>query len=134
MLSSSTSAPTQTAGPPPAPATARRPPQPPQPGLRARWERFWREGLPAIWASAAMLLCIVTMLVTILVLTLVRGLGQFWAQPLLRLESTSGTFLGTVQSTEAPPAGVAGERVQLRIGNRDLYGLDFRWFEPGEIS
>ncbi|HZM15490.1 MAG TPA: phosphate ABC transporter permease PstA [Candidatus Krumholzibacteria bacterium] len=133
MLSSSTSAPTQAASLPPAPPAARRRLLLPRAGLRGRWERFWREGLPAIWASAAMLLCMVTMLVTILVLTLVRGLGQFWAQPLLRLESTSGPFLGTVQSTEAPPAGVAGERVQLRIGNRDLYGLDFRWFEPGDI-
>jgi len=101
---------------------------------RRIWGDFWRQGLPAIWTSGAMLLCIVAMLTTILVLTLVRGLGQFWAKPLVRLETTNGVYMGTVQGSEAAGGGAPGERTQLRIGNRDLYGLDFRWFEPSDIK
>ncbi len=116
------------------------------PTARERWGNFWRQGLPGIWSSAAVLLCVLTMLVTMLGLVLVRGLGQFWPRPLLRLETSAGTYLGPVQATEmlapARSGGGAhesdgpaqGERVQLRIGNRDLYGLDFRWFDPGEIT
>ncbi len=108
---------------------------------QSRFSEFWRQGLPAIWTTGFMLICILAMLVGMLTLTLVRGLGHFWPSPLVQIETTSGTFLGPIQDREAGHAAddVSGrdaspERVQLRIGNRDLYGLDFRWFDVGDIQ
>ncbi len=43
----------------------------------------------------------------------------------------------TVQRQVIPSAGQSGtlqrRRLQLRVGNRDLYGFDFRWIDESEI-
>jgi phosphate transport system permease protein len=138
--------------PPPAqPQTAH-----PLPGRRSasrRSSRFWRAGLPAIWTSGFMLLCILVLLGGMIGLVLVRGLGQFWPRELVRFDTTAGSWIGTVQETEhtrpagtgpaapasvpvetATPAPSPPERILLHIGNRDLYGLDFRWFDGADIT
>jgi len=109
---------------------------------QSRISEFRRQGLPAIWTTGFMLICILAMLVGMLTLTLVRGLGHFWPSAVVQVETESGTFLGPVRDTEQGSAGEAGdasgdvapERVQIRIGNRDLYGLDFRWFDVRDIQ
>ena len=139
--------------PPAAPAPVARP-HPEARSVGGRGGRFWRAGLPAIWSSGFMLLCILVLLGGMIGLTLVRGLGQFWPRGLVRIDTAAGSWLGTVQETErtrpagtaeaepgaeagatAPPATARSqERVLLHIGNRDLYGLDFRWFDTADIT
>ncbi len=56
---------------------------------------------------------------------------------MVQVETTHGTFLGPIRDTETGAVGAdeaARERIQVRIGNRDLYGLDFRWFETTDIQ
>ncbi|UCE04195.1 MAG: phosphate ABC transporter permease PstA [Candidatus Latescibacterota bacterium] len=105
-------------------------------GRRAPLAGFWRQGLPAVWSSGFMLLCVLAMLAGMLVLTLVRGLGHFWPSAMLQIETTSGAFLGPVRDTDVgrDASEAASERLQLKIGNRDLYGLDFRWFDSAAIQ
>ena len=82
--------------------------------------------------AAAML-----MISGILVLIAVNGLGSMWPKPLVRIVTEDGTaFLGSIEGREAIPEHVeesGGERFLMRIANRDLYGIDFRWFDESDV-
>jgi phosphate transport system permease protein len=69
----------------------------------------------------------------------VNGLSFFWPQPLqlLTLKDQS-LVLGELVHREAipnpgQPDHLTKHRLQLRVGNRDLYGIDFRWIDESEI-
>ena len=68
-------------------------------------------------------------------LILTNGLGFFWPGPLLQVTLTDGTvLLGEVDGREGIPAPGTPEhlkrfRMQLKLGNRDLTGTDFRWVD-----
>ena len=74
----------------------------------------------------------------LLLLIAVNGLAFFWQKPLLQVTLRDGArVLGEVHEVEQRPAGAAGEgamRTRLKIGNRDLYGLDFRWIDDDQIA
>jgi phosphate transport system permease protein len=103
-----------------------------------------------VWATAGGVAVSVAMVVGLLALIAVRGLSHFWPHPLVEVEyrdPLSGRApqlaLGQVRASEEVPiaridpegrlggAGSVG-RVLLKVGNRDLEGLDFRWLlAPG---
>jgi phosphate transport system permease protein len=60
-----------------------------------------------------------------------------WPAGLTQVQTESGTFLGPVVERETRPPENAGEppreRILLKIGNRDVHGLDFRWFDVPDI-
>lgn len=67
------------------------------------------------------------------------GLAYFWQSPLAELAlRDGGTLLGEIHGWESVPVDEAawdGERrLRLKIGNRDLFGLDFRWVRESEIA
>ena len=72
-------------------------------------------------------------------LILTNGLGFFWPGDLVQLTLRDGSVvLGEVTSREAIPHPGTSEhlkrfRVQLKLGNRDLTGTDFRWFDEDSI-
>lgn len=75
----------------------------------------------------------------LLLLIAIYGLGYFWQKPLLLLALKDGTqMLGEVHEREPiPPSAddpTPGQRLRLKIGNRDLYGLDFRWVDERDIT
>ena len=96
---------------------------------------FFRTGEPFIWlAGSALALCLV-MIGGLVVVVVVNGLGFFWPSDLERLELADGQVLlaRTVDRQEIP--GQPGAfRVQAKVGNRDLYGLDFRWIDEAAIA
>lgn len=68
-----------------------------------------------------------------------HGLAYFWQSPIAEVElRADGAILGEIHGWESVPADEAawdGERrMRLKIGNRDLYGLDFRWVRESEIA
>ena len=73
-------------------------------------------------------------------LILVNGLGFFWPRPLTELTLADGTLLlGELVGREViPQHGTPGaapiHRVQMKLGNRDLTGADFRWVDESEIK
>jgi phosphate transport system permease protein len=96
---------------------------------------FWRRGEPMVWiAGTALALCLL-MISGLILLVAWRGLGMFWPQRLERVELSDGAvLLGEVRGRERLRGGEGDAwRLQLKIGNRDLYGLDFRWVEEREI-
>jgi phosphate transport system permease protein len=71
---------------------------------------------------------------------LVNGLGFFWPRPLLEVTlRDGGVFLGEVENREqipnpGHPDHLKKSRIQLRVGNRDLLGFDFKWIDEDEIA
>ena len=84
-----------------------------------------------------MTLAIVLLLGGMIALVVANGLGHLWPARLVEVRTTSGTYLGPVTETEIEPAArgrASRARLLLKIGNRDVYGLDFRWFELADIQ
>jgi phosphate transport system permease protein len=132
----------------PTPAAVERPPAPPPleapPGgaagrpWRERWLEFRRQGVPAIWFTGVMTLVILMMLVGMIVLVLRNGFRHFWPAHVVQVTTESGRFLGPIVETDVQqadsPNEPSRERWLVKIGNRDLHGLDFRWFDASAVQ
>lgn len=91
------------------------------------------KGRTFIWVSALCLAAILMIVAVLLVVVLRNGLGVFWPHRLALFALDDGSrVLGEVVRRQAGRGG-AGGRVQVRVGNRDLYGLDFRWVDAARI-
>jgi phosphate transport system permease protein len=74
------------------------------------------------------------MTVGLVTVVLANGLGYFWPKGLVLFELADGSrVLGRVTDASVDP-GTDHPRTQLKIGNRDLYGLDFRWIGDETIQ
>ena len=103
-------------------------------------KRFWKSGDPFIWLSGGALAFSLVMVAGLVILVLVNGLGSFWPSPIARLTLAGGKeLMGQVAQREkipqpgAPPGAAQRYRIQVRVGNRDLYGADFVWVEEANI-
>jgi phosphate transport system permease protein len=80
------------------------------------------------------------MIIGMIGLILVHGLGFFWPGPLVRLTLNDGTvLLGEISAREGIPSPGTPEhltkvRVQMKVGNRDMSGADFRWIDDSAIK
>lgn len=111
--------------------------------------RAWfRSGTPWIWLNAGALALSLVMVIGLLTLIAVRGFSHFWPADIVQLTVLDGdrqtVVMGeqvrsqTLASNVIRDAGVELEgddplitRYLLKVGNRDVFGRDFRWFlEP----
>ncbi len=96
--------------------------------------KYWREGEPMVWATGAALALTLMIAATLIIVVMVNGLGVFWPADLTLVTLKNGNqVLGEVVQREATASG-EGERLQFKIGNRDLYGLDFAWIDEADIE
>jgi phosphate transport system permease protein len=93
-----------------------------------------------VWLTGSALgVCLVLILGMLLVI-LTNGLGIFWPAPLEELKLKDGTLVAgeLMQRQPIPDPGKAGDlkkhRLQLKIGNRDLYGIDFKWIDEDQVA
>jgi phosphate transport system permease protein len=101
-------------------------------------EFLFRKGEPMIWLAGAGLSISLLLIGGLLALVAVRGLGIFWPSPLVEIETKDGKHvLGEILSKEPMPDAKRGttppQRIRVKIANRDLNGLDFRWIEEKDI-
>jgi phosphate transport system permease protein len=96
---------------------------------------FFRKGEPMIWLAGSGLAVSLLLIFGLLALVAVRGLGFFWPRPLVLIETADGKrVLGEILTREpVPDAKDGAQRIRVKIANRDLNGLDFRWIEEKEI-
>lgn len=101
---------------------------------------FRQKGDTYIISSAMGLLLALGMVAFIVIVILVKGLGFFWPGDLLMVSLQDGkSYLGEVweekshYQTEQGSDEVKVKEIQLKIGNRDLYGLDFVWVDEDNI-
>ncbi len=96
-------------------------------------KKFWRQGEPFVWATGLALSLILFLTLLLLYVVLANGLAVFWPKKVALATLTDGRhLLGEIVQEEAIP-GTAGKRLQFKIGNRDLYGLDFKWVDSDSI-
>ncbi|MEJ6655345.1 MAG: phosphate ABC transporter permease PstA, partial [Pseudomonas sp.] len=110
------------------------------------FKAWCKSGNPWIWMNAGAVTIAVVMTIGLLALIAVRGLSHFWPSDVIegqyRIPGQEAlVVLGEVSSREeVPVARLAGAglpvdpeadgfmvRELLKVGNRDLYGADFRW-------
>ena len=103
--------------------------------------RFWKSGDPFIWLTGGALAVCLLMVAGLVLLVMAGGLGFFWPSPIVRLTLTDHkVVLGQVTQREAipqpgaPPMTPRKYRIQVKQGNRDLYGADFLWVDEDQIA
>jgi phosphate transport system permease protein len=99
-----------------------------------------RRGEPMIWFTGSALGISILMIVGLILVILTNGLSFFWPKPLELVTLKDGSvFLGELTNREGipnpgQPDHLQQQRIQLRIGNRDIYGIDFRWVNEDDIA
>ncbi len=97
--------------------------------------KYWREGEPFIWGSGAALALILLLTLSLLVVIFKNGMGVFWVSPLSHLEMKDGsTLMGEVVQSSVMSKRDDETRSQLKISNRDLYSLDFKWVTDSDVK
>lgn len=96
-------------------------------------KRFFGSGELFIWGCGAGLSLSLLMVGGLLVLILINGFGYFWPSDIVALTLKDGKHvIGQLAGEEVGPKGVP--RIRMKIGNRDLYGLDYRWINTDQIA
>jgi phosphate transport system permease protein len=102
--------------------------------------KVFRRGDPMIWLTGSALGMCVLMISGLLIVILTNGLSFFWPKTLTQVKLKDGTvMLGEVVGREAIPnpgheSNLKVHRIQVRLGNRDLSGNDFRWVDEADVA
>ncbi|MDO9073867.1 MAG: phosphate ABC transporter permease PstA [Rubrivivax sp.] len=107
---------------------------------------WFKSGSPWIWLTAGAVAAAVLAVAGVLALTALRGLGHFWPKPVAETTFTERDgrvigLIGEIREREEvatrrlreagfviPGNDAFAERVLVKMGNRDVSGVDFRWF------
>jgi len=113
---------------------------------------FYKSGTPWVWLNAGAVSISMIMVVGLLILIAVRGLGHFWPKTIWEIDYKEGgnqvVLLGerakveSVSARQLIDSGLQFEfeqefiqRTLLKVGNRELYGVDFKLIvAPGELD
>ena len=107
-------------------------------------KKWLGSGEPYIWLNAGAVSLSIIMVVGLVALIAVRGLGHYWPQDVVSFDYSAGgessVLIGELvdeetlprsqlnsELTEAGDTEALVKRYLLKTGNRDYYGLDFRW-------
>lgn len=113
---------------------------------------WFDSGKPWVWLNAGAVSISLVMVVGLLLLIAVRGLSHFWPADIKQISyqepgQESITLIGEKVDHESVPAArlaISGvelpegqdfaQRTLLKVGNRDYFGLDFRWINDTWIQ
>ena len=108
--------------------------------MRAHFKKFLASGNVFIWGCAAGVSVSLLMVFGLLLLIMINGLGYFWISDVAELTLKDGQhMMGQLAGREVVPRSVTPDRpegrgrLRVKIGNRDLYGLDFKWVNDDQI-
>ena len=102
--------------------------------------KHFARGEHLIWLTGSALGICLLMILGLLGVILTNGLGIFWPSRIEQLTLADGSVLAgeMIQRQAIPdpdhPDRVKKHRIQLKVGNRDLYGIDFKWVDEAEIT
>lgn len=97
-----------------------------------KFREWWRRGSGLIWLSGATLALCLLMIAGLVGYIGVKGLGYFWPGPLIQAMTPNGPVLGQITGVEEAQ-GDDTAKVQFRVGNRDLFGQDYRWVPKTDL-
>ena len=93
-----------------------------------------------VWLTGSALGMCLVMILGMLLVILTNGLGIFWPAALEQVKLKDGSLLAgeLTQRQVIPdpdqPTHPEKHRLQLKVGNRDLYGIDFKWVDEDQIA
>lgn len=120
--------------------------------MRESLGNWTRSGSPWVWLNAGAVAISVVMVIGLLALIAVRGLGHFWPASIIEADvrAADGSLYHitgeltdslTVPAEQVRASGVdipadqeTVTRYLVKIGNRDVYGTDFRWVLKDQIE
>ncbi len=95
-------------------------------------QKYWQEGEPFVWATGASLTLVLILTFCLLFIIFRNGIAVYWPTALYKFDMKDGSsYLGQLVKDNV---GDDGLRYQLKIANRDLYSLDFKWINDADIS
>ncbi|PLA75096.1 phosphate ABC transporter, permease protein PstA [Hydrogenovibrio sp. SC-1] len=106
---------------------------------------WFKEGEHWVWFSAASVSISVVLVVGLLLMISIRGLVHFWPHEVYdyQLQSENGQteqIVGELHDTKLKEiknseSGMIEKIPQflMKVGNRDIYGIDFRWINTADI-
>ncbi|MDR4461060.1 MAG: phosphate ABC transporter permease PstA [Nitrospirales bacterium] len=105
------------------------------------FQQFFASGTLFIWLAGGALACSLLLIGGLLTIIFINGMGYFWPKDLVQLTLKNDTrVLGEIVDTQRIPETATADfpdgqtRMQLKVGNRDVYGLDFRWVDEADIA
>ena len=108
--------------------------------MRTTFKKFLASGNVFIWGCAAGVSVSLLMVFGLLLLIMINGLGYFWTSDIVELTlKDERHVMGQLAGREVIPRSVTlahpeGKgRLRVKIGNRDIYGLDFKWVNDDQI-
>jgi phosphate transport system permease protein len=93
-----------------------------------------------VWLTGSALGICLLMILGLLLVILTNGLGIFWPSPIEQVTLEDGSvFAGEPMQRQAipnpgQPDHLQKHRLQLKVGNRDLYGFDFKWIDEADVA
>lgn len=104
-------------------------------------EKFFKSGEHWVWFNAGAIAISIIMVVSLIALIAIRGLSHFWPANVhvYQTQLDNGTqqlSMGELYDEEVPKGAdpAVEKQILLKVGNRDLYGLDFRWLKAKNIT
>ncbi|MBY0247696.1 MAG: phosphate ABC transporter permease PstA [Nitrospiraceae bacterium] len=108
--------------------------------MRTQFKQMLATGNVFIWGCAAGVSLSLLMVFGLLLLIMINGLGYFWISDIVDLTLKDGQHvMGQLAGREVIPRSITPDRpegksrVRVKIGNRDLSGLDFKWVNDDQI-
>lgn len=108
-------------------------------------KQWFGSGKPWVWLNAGAVSISIVMVAALLILIGIRGMGHFWAKPIMEADylepdGSISRLVGEIHEREVvpreqiqdptlklPEGTEAVARLLVKTGNRDTVGLDFRW-------
>lgn len=102
-------------------------------------KKFFQGGQHWVWLNAGAISISIIMVVGLLLLIAVRGLSHFWPAEVktfeLNIDGKKEVVMGEIHNHEEDiQDGVEREQYLLKMGNRDQYGIDFKWVNLKNIK
>jgi len=103
-------------------------------------KNFWKSGDPFVWLTGTALMFSLIAIIGLLFIIASKGLGFFWPSDIAQVQLIDGTkYLGQISGREDirdlnSEEKIKRTRVQLKVGNRDIYGFDFKWIDDDKIK
>ncbi len=108
--------------------------------MRTQFKKFLASGNVFIWGCAAGVSVSLLMVFGLLLLIMINGLAYFWISDIVELTLKDKQHVtGQLAGREIIPRSVTPDRpegkgrLRVKIGNRDIYGLDFKWVNDDQI-
>ncbi len=95
--------------------------------------KFWHRGEHWVWFTGLALSMILGSALILFMVVVKNGAGAFWPYSLQLWHLKDQTScLG--QLVHVDKDSIQGRRYQIKVANRDLYGMDFRWIADKDIA